>query len=81
MSLHRADHKISRMSGDCLLTVSRLSLASAGANSAVICCHHEETCATRMRTGSFNRGDRAVGQNWLNRLLLFLSSCTLIEMI
>lgn len=34
-----------------MLAVSRLTLFSAGANSAVICCHHEETCAARMRKG------------------------------
>lgn len=61
MSLNGVDHEISRMSGCCLLTVSRPSLASTGASGAVNCCHHEETCATRMRTCSFNRGDRAVG--------------------
>lgn len=66
-----------------MLAVSRLSLASAGANSAVIRCHHEGTCAARMRACTLKQERALIDKRGPNMLVCcgadFLGSQRLIS--
>lgn len=52
-----------------MLAVSRLSLASTGANGAVIRCHHEGTCAARMRAGTLKEDSVLIDKRGLKMLV------------